>query len=255
LARGDAFKKKWAAKILNAYNMLPIYRQSEGVANLQHNANSFELCQQLLKQNKTILIFVEGLCENNWQLRPLKKGVARLVQQAWQTDKTAHTQIIPVALTYQHFNGAGKSLIINIGNGITKTSLAMQQTSLAIPLNQIIQNQLQQLMLQYSFLPNTETHKNFINYWFDAEKKYAGIELFNALKKFNNQTATTKSSYNKFAFTIILWPNYLICKYISKRLTTGTVFFDSVLFMLLVFCLPVYLLMVWLFVETLIWIL
>jgi 1-acyl-sn-glycerol-3-phosphate acyltransferase len=71
--QGAMHLKKMGCQNLNAYNMLPIYRQSEGVANLQHNANSFELCQQLLKQNKTILIFVEGLCENNWQLRPLKK--------------------------------------------------------------------------------------------------------------------------------------------------------------------------------------
>ena len=37
LARGDAFNGKIITKILASFNMLPVYRVSEGVENLENN--------------------------------------------------------------------------------------------------------------------------------------------------------------------------------------------------------------------------
>ena len=64
--------------------MLPVYRVSEGVENLENNYTTFDACQKIFKKNKIVLIFSEGRCINEWHLRPLKKGTARLALTAWQ---------------------------------------------------------------------------------------------------------------------------------------------------------------------------
>ena len=53
--------------------MLPVYRPSEGVENLSENYKTFDTCIELFKRGEIVLIFSEGLCVNEWHLRPLKK--------------------------------------------------------------------------------------------------------------------------------------------------------------------------------------
>ena len=78
LARGDSFKNKYIAKILASLNILPVYRISEGAENLNNNYDTFAKCREIFKKNGIVLIFSEGLCINEWKLRLLKKGTARL---------------------------------------------------------------------------------------------------------------------------------------------------------------------------------
>ena len=49
LARGDAFAGKIITKILTSLNMLPVYRVSEGVENLEHNYTTFKACQDIFR--------------------------------------------------------------------------------------------------------------------------------------------------------------------------------------------------------------
>lgn len=84
LARGDAFKKKWHARLLQSLRIFPVYRTSEGVENLHVNYQTFNTCVALFKQNQIVTIYSEALCVNEWHLRNLKKGTARLAIQAWE---------------------------------------------------------------------------------------------------------------------------------------------------------------------------
>ena len=101
LARGDAFAGKMITKILNSFNMLPVYRVSEGVENLEQNYTTFEACQDIFKKNGIILIFSEGRCINEWHLRPLKKGTARLALAAWQ--QNIPLEVLPLGINYSKF--------------------------------------------------------------------------------------------------------------------------------------------------------
>lgn len=65
-----------------------------------------------------VLIFGEGWCEQNWYLRPLKKGSARIAERARSEPQTEKTVIIPIGLTYEHFDGGGKSVVLNVGKAI-----------------------------------------------------------------------------------------------------------------------------------------
>ncbi|HEY8688818.1 MAG TPA: 1-acyl-sn-glycerol-3-phosphate acyltransferase [Chitinophagaceae bacterium] len=117
LARGDAFVNKFYKKILLSLNMLPVYRISEGAENLEHNYTTFSSCIDIFKKRGIVLIFSEGRCINEWHLRPLKKGTARLAMSAWQQD--IPLQILPLGINYSSFRIFGKNVILNFGEILT----------------------------------------------------------------------------------------------------------------------------------------
>ena len=111
LARGDVFNKSFVAKILLSIHMLPVYRLSEGKENLTKNTETFDTCAELLRQNKVVLIFPEGISRLDHTLRDFKKGPARIARKAWLENSPAVAlQILPAALGYAHFNGAGNTI-------------------------------------------------------------------------------------------------------------------------------------------------
>jgi 1-acyl-sn-glycerol-3-phosphate acyltransferase len=121
LARGDAFKNRLAAKILSLFKMFPVYRVSEGVENMDENYKTFDLCKNIFKQNGIVLIFSEGRCINEWHLRPLKKGTARLAISSWEDG--IDLQVLPVAINYSSFKKFGKNIKLFFGDIITKEDI------------------------------------------------------------------------------------------------------------------------------------
>lgn len=121
LARGDAFKNKWIAAILRSLKMLPVYRTSEGVENMEHNYTTFRACKEIFKKNGIVLIFSEGRCINEWHLRPLMKGTARLAISSWE--EGIDLTILPTGINYQSFSVFGKNIHLNFGNIITQDEI------------------------------------------------------------------------------------------------------------------------------------
>ncbi len=249
LARGDAFKNKFLAKILATYKMIPIYRISEGKDNVEKNFETFDAAQQILQSNGTILIFSEGLCENNWRLRPMKKGTARMAKEAWLNPDTANAMVIPVGLTYEHFSGAGKSLIINYGEPIVAADFKGSdfQGSFTNDFNQLLGKRLNSLAyIDDSLVENSERHKKFMSNWSSLEKKHEGVAFLTELKKEIPTTSVfhKKLLPSKIHQSIILIPHYSFCKWLTYKITKGNLFYDSILLGVLVFLLPVYLLLI-----------
>lgn len=118
LARGDAFKNSLAARILYRLKMLPVYRVSEGVENLEENYSTFDECKKIFRQNGIVLIFTEGLCINEWHLRPLKKGTARLAISSWNDG--IDLKVLPVGINYSSFKKTGKNVKLFFGSYISK---------------------------------------------------------------------------------------------------------------------------------------
>ncbi len=118
LARGDAFASKMITKILRSFHMLPVYRMSEGIENLANNYMTFDTCETLFKKNKVVLIFSEGGSKNEWHLRPLKKGTARLALHAWRNN--IPLKVLPLGINYSSFRYFGKNMFLNFGNVISK---------------------------------------------------------------------------------------------------------------------------------------
>jgi len=118
LVRGDVYKNNFYASMLNALNMMPVYRISEGAENLGQNYGTFDRCREIFKRNGIVLIFSEGRCINEWKLRPLKKGTARLAISSWE--EGINLQILPTGINYQSFTSFGKNIQLNFGNIIRK---------------------------------------------------------------------------------------------------------------------------------------
>jgi 1-acyl-sn-glycerol-3-phosphate acyltransferase len=148
LARGDAFASKFIAKILRSFNMLPVYRVSEGAENLEYNYTTFDSCEKLFGRNKVILIFSEGGSINEWHLRPLKKGTARLALNAWQNN--IPLKILPLGINYSSFRFFGKNMFLNFGNIISKKDFSeiISKGKFTKEFNEKLKSQLEELVFE-----------------------------------------------------------------------------------------------------------
>ncbi len=106
LVRGDALAGPLGSFLKKYLKLLPVWREREGRDNLKSNYTTFESCLEIWRKGGAVIIFSEGLCVNEWRLRPLPKGTARLAQSAWE--KGLELDIIPTAFNYQHFSGPSK---------------------------------------------------------------------------------------------------------------------------------------------------
>jgi 1-acyl-sn-glycerol-3-phosphate acyltransferase len=124
LARGDTFLNKTISRIFHSLKMMPVYRTSEGVENLSENYKTFDACIEIFKKDGVVQIFSEGKCINEWHLRPLKKGTARLALSTWEKDISL--KVLPVGINYNSFHLFGKNIIIWFGRIITKDDIDMK---------------------------------------------------------------------------------------------------------------------------------
>lgn len=119
LVRADIFKKKAASKALHALNMLPIYRMRDGVDSMDKNTAIFEKCYNILKRGNPVMIFPEGNHSNVKQLRPVKKGIARIAFGAEDAnDFSLDLQIVPVGVNYSNHTNVGATLQVHFGTPI-----------------------------------------------------------------------------------------------------------------------------------------
>jgi 1-acyl-sn-glycerol-3-phosphate acyltransferase len=148
LARGDAFKQKKYEQLLRWLHLLPVYRTSEGVENLEHNYTTFEACHKVFENRGLVMIFSEGRCINEWHLRPLKKGTARLATSAWQ--KGIDLRVIPVGFNYNTFRNFGKNVFINFGEPLDKGQILEHESDgkLLLSFNEQLKKQLAGLVYE-----------------------------------------------------------------------------------------------------------
>ncbi len=214
LARGDAFHKPWHRFLLGLLNMVPVYRLSEGRENLSLNDYAFKKSQELLAANKIVLIFIEGICLNTHELQPFKKGAARIAITACH-EKIA-LQVMPVAISYNNFVGFGKTVRIELHEPIAaKKLLPHNQEALSMQhFNSDLYTRLESMIK----IPVVKTRQKNI---YQAIFSLTGIFLHR--------------------------PLYGIIKPYVLRKTRRTVFYDSVLFALLLLIYPLYLLL-WVFI-------
>jgi glycerol-3-phosphate O-acyltransferase / dihydroxyacetone phosphate acyltransferase len=125
MARGDAFKPGIANFLLSQLGVVPIFRMRDGGREgLLKNDESYRVVNKLLKKNAKIIIFAEGLCIQERRLRPLKKGVARMVFGAYEHLNTKDLIVVPVGLNYSAPSKMRSKLFYNVGNPIRISDMA-----------------------------------------------------------------------------------------------------------------------------------
>ena len=128
--------------------MLPVYRISEGAENLEHNYSTFKQCENIFSNNGIVLIFSEGRCINEWHLRPLKKGTARLAISAWEN--SIPLKVLPLGINYNSFYCFGKNIQLNFGEAITEDDIDPNAPfgKKVTDFNEKLQSQLKQLVVE-----------------------------------------------------------------------------------------------------------
>jgi 1-acyl-sn-glycerol-3-phosphate acyltransferase len=222
LARGDAFKNIFFAKVLYSLKLLPVYRVSEGVENLEENYKTFEECKNIFKQNGIVLIFSEGMCVNEWHLRPLKKGTARLAISSWQDG--IDLKVLPVGINYSSFKKFGKNLHIFFGDFITAKN--MDDNNAHGKIIQTFNNQLIQQLQQFVEI--------------DAANKAALHKIFYVPQPLIKKIILGIPAAAGF---IIHAPFYYFVKWLGNTLIKEEGHFDSKMVGLLFFLYPAYLML------------
>ncbi|MCB9252549.1 MAG: 1-acyl-sn-glycerol-3-phosphate acyltransferase [Flavobacteriales bacterium] len=130
LARGDVFKKPLANRALRSMRLLPIYRSEDGAGNEQpeKNRTTYEECFEIFRRNGSLLIFPEGICVTERRLRPLKKGTARMIIEAFEKYPDLEIDIIPVGMNYSNPGKFREELCINFGQPINARDVFNEET-------------------------------------------------------------------------------------------------------------------------------
>lgn len=265
LVRGDVFGKKWADYLLRCLYCLPVYRMSEGWSLLGRNGNTFDSCLDIFKKGQNVLIFCEGVCENEWALRALGKGTARLAFLAWQRQELSRLPVIPVGLTYQNFDSAGKTVFLLGGEHLRVNLFDVSEDPKKLNrFNERLRHELHRLILH---VPSGKAAVPYLQLWMQqmrlSKKEKAGEALRELQQKVDNMSpasppAPRGEGGRQQAFSLVLaailfpavlagWlihaPLYFPLKRLTAAKTKGTVFHDSVLFALLFLTYPLYLIL------------
>jgi len=130
LARADVFNKEWLSKTLSALHIMPVYRIRDGFNTIKNNEITFNKSAEILLQNQGLLIFVEGNHGEQWMLRPLKKGFARI---AFETEISAEWKsklcIIPVGIQYEKREEMRSRVLVSYGKAIDVAAFQTQYES------------------------------------------------------------------------------------------------------------------------------
>ena len=224
LARGDVFKKPFYTKLLTAIKLLPVYRTSEGAENLPINYKTFDACKEIFQKNGIVQIFSEAKSINEWHLRPLKKGTARLAISSWENG--IPLKVLPVGINYSSFRRFCKNVYVNFGDVINKEDILIHSTDgkLNKEFNERLNCELKQLVF--------EIDKN------DVARQKEKLEQ-------------RPPPWQKIIFAlpaalgfILHAPLYLPVKNFTWKRCNHNDHFDSVMAAILLFTYPVYLLLI-----------
>ncbi|NOT50571.1 MAG: hypothetical protein HOP10_04780 [Chitinophagaceae bacterium] len=224
LARGDVFKKPFYIKLLTALRILPVYRTTEGVENLSENYKTFDACINLFRQNGIVTIFSEGKCINEWHLRPLKKGTARLAMKAWE--EKIPLRVLPVGINYSSFRRFGKNVFLNFGEVISMNDIKINEPDgiRHQAFNDKLQQQLNQLVFEIPKADKEQQAKKL------AIKPGLSNKIFLAIPAVTGWLAHL--------------PLYAPIKRFTWKRTEKNDHFDSVMMALLLVTYPIYLLII-----------
>lgn len=120
MTRADVFTKK-TQKIFDSFQMLPIYRQHDGVETKSKNNETFERATEVLAKGRNLLIFGEGFTDDVFirRLKPIKKGAVRIGFSALETfEWKKKVYIAAMGINYGDPNHFGSEVVISHGEKI-----------------------------------------------------------------------------------------------------------------------------------------
>lgn len=230
LARGDVFKKPAIAFWLRQIKLIPVFRGTEGRQYVKKHGETTQEAYDALKTGGNVIVFSEGICKNEWNLRPLGKGTARIAYQTWYGENPLnYMRVMPTGLNYEHFRGPGKRVVLNFGNEIKQSDIQTSPDEYEKWLREfteLLDERMKNTLLSISNDLPVEVQQEAVKAYFD-QKAPVG--------KNKNPLLRVLGVVGRF----IHKPLYTLFERKTAKLTARTVFYDSVLFGLLLYLYPV----------------
>lgn len=167
-----------------------------------------------------MLIFSEGRCINEWKLRPLKKGTARLALSAWEED--IPLRVLPTGINFSSFKKFGKSIHLIFSEPIINMFQHLQGGKAITAFNEELEQSLRPAV--YEFHPQN----------LEIRKEKFGINVSKARKMMLLIPA--------IAGFLFLSPLYFPVRALVKRKWNND-HFDSIVVAILFLVFPIYLLL------------
>lgn len=116
LSRSSVFGTRWDW-VLDALQMVPIYRRRDGYGTLSRNWDIFQRQRDELAAGGALLMFSEAEHASTYYLRPLTRGSARfaLTTRAAIDDEVL---LVPVGINYYHLRRPGFKVSVIVGEPI-----------------------------------------------------------------------------------------------------------------------------------------
>ncbi|HZH90324.1 MAG TPA: lysophospholipid acyltransferase family protein [Pyrinomonadaceae bacterium] len=133
LAKSTLFRIPVIKFLINAVETLPLYRRVDTHEDItKNNRVTFERCHALLRQNRCIALFPEGVSHNATRLLPVKTGAARIALGAISVAHSAEgadaldcLKIVPVGLYYTSKTSFRSEALIRFGAPIEARAVSL----------------------------------------------------------------------------------------------------------------------------------
>jgi len=212
--RASVFNNPIVSRILHYLGLLPIFRFRDGGRNLRNNIELFEKgADALLEKGEAIALFPEGNHGAKRQIRPLKKGVIRLIETIYQKDSSEEVFLVPVGFNYLKLTKFKDEVSVRFGKPIRSQSLLNNNGMIDLKLLELIHQSLQTLTthvedayeLKIEYLENSQVN------WLDPDQVYKVLE--NYPKVLSSDTSPIPSTSYFFSWPVVLfWRKYLLPK-------------------------------------------
>lgn len=118
LAKSTLFGLPILGFMLRSLETLPLYRQVDAGDKVALNQRTFAACSELLRQNRCIALFPEGVSHNETKLLPIKTGAARIALGALSVNQNQPNslKIFPVGLYYTSKTSFRSEALLHFGS-------------------------------------------------------------------------------------------------------------------------------------------
>lgn len=213
LTRGDIFKHPVANAVLRWLYMLPIYKRNDDEDFAVKNDFTFDECMQRLAAGQHVLIFPEGISRNLWELQPfMNGGLTSLLERSYKAELPL--QIQAYTLNYNSFRHVPKALELGALPPLDTTEYISDHRVRTADILQEVRNNLCREIVATPLVGDPTQARNSSFWRILAKIGY----------------------YTQFWFYRV-WRDYV------KKKTEGTIFYDSLLFSILLFSYPIFVLL------------
>ncbi|MFT4770467.1 MAG: 1-acyl-sn-glycerol-3-phosphate acyltransferase [Cryomorphaceae bacterium] len=126
LVRADVFKSNLARRFFSSIQMMPIYRQRDGIQNLAKNEETFRQCHEILRRGEVLLLFPEATHKGVRKLRPLSKGFTRILFGALEGYEDLDIKVVPLGLNYSNYSDSQSRVLMSYGKPISVQDYRVQ---------------------------------------------------------------------------------------------------------------------------------